>query len=339
MSTAVSTTLGVGDPRTLKVQIVIELTVSVVTTTAKRVDAPVEKLPPVVPEPETREPPAPEEPSDLDEAQVARRDAYYGPAPFAQDGAALFAQLSNLVTRTHSPQRPLDPAAFLYPEVELQPDGRLRCIYTGRRLDLADTARQATAAMTQARAEQRALMSRADNSLSENRAASSAVDARLSIPCEHAVPTPWFRHAMPMIGDLHHLFTCEPENRLFRQAAAYGELVPGDGVSAGESGLLRAANAADPRDTGVFCPAAGKGAVARATFYFLVGYPRRIGASHYGEAGLATLLDWHRQGPVTAHERRRNDAIQRVQGNRNPFVDFPELAIFAVLKLGLDETR
>ncbi|MGE5707272.1 MAG: endonuclease, partial [Bacteroidota bacterium] len=33
---------------------------------------------------------------------------------------------------------------------------------------------------------------------------------------------------------------------------------------------------------------------------------------------------WHQQDPVSAEERARNEAIFRIQGNRNPFVDCPE---------------
>jgi endonuclease I len=42
---------------------------------------------------------------------------------------------------------------------------------------------------------------------------------------------------------------------------------------------------------------------------------------------LSTLLDWHRNDPVDAWEENRNDIIYNsYQGNRNPFLDFPELA-------------
>lgn len=38
------------------------------------------------------------------------------------------------------------------------------------------------------------------------------------------------------------------------------------------------------------------------------------------------LLDWHRKDPPDDLERNRNNAIEAIQGNRNPFVDFPEMA-------------
>lgn len=38
------------------------------------------------------------------------------------------------------------------------------------------------------------------------------------------------------------------------------------------------------------------------------------------------LLDWHRADPVDDIETGRNNAVEALQGNRNPFVDFPDLA-------------
>jgi len=43
-------------------------------------------------------------------------------------------------------------------------------------------------------------------------------------------------------------------------------------------------------------------------------------------AVLSTLLDWHFQDTVSAFELRRNHVIDSMQGNRNPFIDHPELA-------------
>ena len=41
---------------------------------------------------------------------------------------------------------------------------------------------------------------------------------------------------------------------------------------------------------------------------------------------LCTLLRWSQAFPVTAQERKRNDVIAKLQGNRNPFIDQPALA-------------
>ena len=38
------------------------------------------------------------------------------------------------------------------------------------------------------------------------------------------------------------------------------------------------------------------------------------------------FLEWNRQDPPDAAERRRNDMVEAFQGNRNPYIDNPELA-------------
>lgn len=57
--------------------------------------------------------------------------------------------------------------------------------------------------------------------------------------------------------------------------------------------------------------------------------------SKMGKSGVfesvAILLKWHMQDPPSLTEMVRNDGAQEYQGNRNPFIDFPELAI-AILK-------
>ena len=83
-------------------------------------------------------------------------------------------------------------------------------------------------------------------------------------------------------------------------------------------------------------PADEQGDIARALFYMAVRYdgddehttdlelgtlPSKTSAGH-----LPTLLRWNALDPPDDRERQRNDRIQRVQGNRNPFVDLPELA-------------
>ena len=42
---------------------------------------------------------------------------------------------------------------------------------------------------------------------------------------------------------------------------------------------------------------------------------------------IPVLLKWHMQDPISLTEMVRNDGAQDYQGNRNPFIDYPELAI------------
>jgi endonuclease G, mitochondrial len=82
------------------------------------------------------------------------------------------------------------------------------------------------------------------------------------------------------------------------------------------------------REQGRFEPAADKGAVARATLYFLLSYPGLVGdeARELQRDRLQTLLAWHEAEPVDEYERHRNMAIFELQGNRNPLIDHPEWA-------------
>ena len=41
---------------------------------------------------------------------------------------------------------------------------------------------------------------------------------------------------------------------------------------------------------------------------------------------VTMLLKWHREDPVSQKETDRNEEVYKIQGNRNPFIDMPELA-------------
>ncbi len=46
----------------------------------------------------------------------------------------------------------------------------------------------------------------------------------------------------------------------------------------------------------------------------------------YSIGKLSTLLEWNNAVPVDEFEIQRNNRIYEYQGNRNPFIDYPELA-------------
>lgn len=84
-----------------------------------------------------------------------------------------------------------------------------------------------------------------------------------------------------------------------------------------------------------------KGDIARMLFYMAVRYegddgfadlelnerePSNYTLPYIGK--LSTLLEWHKQDPVDDFERKRNQVIFDIQGNRNPFIDHPEFVNF-----------
>jgi endonuclease I len=70
-------------------------------------------------------------------------------------------------------------------------------------------------------------------------------------------------------------------------------------------------------------PDIDKGVVARAWLYMQLRYPDL----YISNCHLEQLLAWHMLHPPSVDERLRNEAICSAwQGNRNPFVDFPDLA-------------
>jgi endonuclease I len=71
------------------------------------------------------------------------------------------------------------------------------------------------------------------------------------------------------------------------------------------------------------------GDIARMLFYMVIMYDIYslvdTTPSTYQMGKLSTLLLWHIQDPVDEFEQRRNERIYFHQGNRNPFIDYPEL--------------
>lgn len=65
-----------------------------------------------------------------------------------------------------------------------------------------------------------------------------------------------------------------------------------------------------------------RGDAARIIFYMMVRYTE---ADSYGFIAVAEskelLLEWNELDPVDDLERARNEAVYKIQGNRNPFID------------------
>ncbi|MBI3929136.1 MAG: endonuclease [Armatimonadetes bacterium] len=286
--------------------------------------------------------------------QAAQRRYYSGLRP-SRDPAELYNQLHDLVTRTHSHKLGYEPKRDLFPWVDLRPSLRLQSIYSTVPIQTGDPARVRPAADAHStepapakptrkgrkgrhtgKAEKRMgkLQKLEDQADSWAKALAGApmdavelaqriaqAETQRYFNCEHMIPRSWFDDRSPMASDLHHLFTCENNCNSVRSSAMMVENESYEGTPGDLCGWVS-------QDISRFEPAAGKGAVARATLYFLVRYPGKVGnrEGQYGAEDIATLQQWSREHPPTLYERHRNQAIEELQGNRNPFIDHPEWA-------------
>lgn len=79
-----------------------------------------------------------------------------------------------------------------------------------------------------------------------------------------------------------------------------------------------------------------RGDIARILFYMDIRYDNLTlvyltgnqNPAVFEMGDLATLLQWHIDDPVDDFERNRNSVIFSMQGNRNPFIDHPELVSY-----------
>jgi len=140
--------------------------------------------------------------------------------------------------------------------------------------------------------------------------------------CEHIVPQSLFNKEKVGVSDLHHLISAEGATNTFRSNQPYRDL-DGGGVE-GPASLAAYISNGGRRKGGFFEPARNKGLVARATLYFFVAHKHKISRSAYDKDAIDKLIDWSNATPPTNYELHRNEAIYEAQGNRNPFIDFPE---------------
>lgn len=120
-------------------------------------------------------------------------------------------------------------------------------------------------------------------------------------------------------SDVHHLFPSDSQLNSSRSSLPFGDVSSSDKpLNCSES---RLGSGSRGENTVFEPPTEHKGNVARALFYFSIRYETPIDADEE-----AALRSWDKADPVDADERRRNDEIFKLQGNRNPFVDYPELS-------------
>ena len=179
---------------------------------------------------------------------------------------------------------------------------------------------------------------------------------------EHSIPKSWFGGSESQPGcDIFHIVPTDGYVNSKRSNYAFGEVsnasytydgaklgsaksitITGGNTIAGNTGTSVSCSGTvfEPRDE-------YKGDFARGYFgtmikwangdytAFTTGDGSKIFSSNYSTGafgltkyGVALLMKWHRQDPVSQKEVDRNNGIQQTQGNRNPFIDYPYLAEF-----------
>lgn len=238
-----------------------------------------------------------------EEGDARDRDEFYAPIKDSfesANGDELFDDLNRLLTKNHHSLGYKEARRHLYGRIDRRPDGGLYYLYSG------------------------------EGPKNEEEVKDPARHKLGNYNCEHVVPQSWFNKKSTPKSDLHHLFTeevqCNGSRGNYPLEETEGEVLPQCGiVDHGES----------------FEPNAGKGEVARATLYFITRYPGEVGNSNHESQAedIQQLLKWHREYPVTDYERHRNDTIEEVQGNRNPYIDYPELAEKVDFNQGIGRAR
>ncbi|MDR0413164.1 MAG: endonuclease [Dysgonamonadaceae bacterium] len=163
---------------------------------------------------------------------------------------------------------------------------------------------------------------------------------------EHSFPKSWWavssqtdRYAA--YSDLNHLYPSDDEANIRKSNYILGEI----GSPSYDNGVSRVGKNSYPYSgspsVNAFEPADEyKGDFARTYFYMVTCYENyasqwRSDALHllhnetypvFQDWARAMLLQWHRADPVSNKERVRNEEVYLYQNNRNPFIDFPELA-------------
>ncbi|HXU26311.1 MAG TPA: endonuclease, partial [Bacteroidia bacterium] len=149
---------------------------------------------------------------------------------------------------------------------------------------------------------------------------------------EHSWPESWFNGLSPSYTDLFHIYPTDGWVNNKRGNYPYGEVSNPTWTSL--NGGKLGPNTTTGYALTVFEPINEyKGDLARGYFYMTTRYMGEDSAWSTSDAtnksviepwAVCVLLKWHHQDTVSTKEINRNNAIYKIQNNRNPFVDHPE---------------
>lgn len=158
---------------------------------------------------------------------------------------------------------------------------------------------------------------------------------------EHSFPKSWWggSTSVPAYVDLNHLYPADGPANQAKSNYPLGVVDTKKTVKF-DNGVTLVGYPVAGQGGGaslVFEPADEyKGDFARTYFYMATCYQNLTWSYKYMVSqnlyptlnpwSVNLLLQWHRADPVSQKETERNDVVYSVQGNRNPFIDLPELA-------------
>lgn len=177
------------------------------------------------------------------------------------------------------------------------------------------------------------------------------------INCEHTWPQSFFNKVTPMVSDLHHLFptmsvpNAMRSNNPFGEATMDGRKVIYETNGGSKLGVIDSKNRSlselkrlinlpynqrpnlEKELDSVFEPGdRQKGNTARAMMYFFLRYyDESVKGGAYDEkkfwdSKVPVFIKWSEQiDPVDQSEVKRHQTVYNKQGNRNPFIDIPNL--------------
>jgi len=237
-------------------------------------------------------------------AQLPDYYPYYNNIDFSKTGNALKEQLATLITQTHVTQLTYTPDVWAaLKSTDLDPENmqNVLLIY-GYDDNDADTDNDRTR----------------DKDLSCHTTSCNGLWVR-----EHVFPrslgNPNLEYAGPG-SDAHHLrcidsnMNSSRSNRRFADGSGQSATLPGTMFYPGDE---------------------WKGDVARMMMYMYVRYNSRCEANVVGSGSSSystffdmpnIFLEWNTEDPVSIYEMNRNNILEDIQGNRNPFIDNPYIA-------------
>ncbi len=155
------------------------------------------------------------------------------------------------------------------------------------------------------------------------------------INAEHLIPQSFYGSVSPMRSDIHNIRPCHGSANSARSNFGFDEIPDNQsnwyGINT-NGAYISTGN--EPSVSDDYSEGFGsewepqedrKGDVARAVFYFYTMYPTQAGPiSNLIDLNLA--YQWHLDDPIDALEIQRNDRAESAQGNRNPYIDYVDLA-------------